>query len=228
MSRYFKRITAPRSWKVQRKTNVFLLRPHPGAHSLERGLPLAIILRDYLGYAKNLKEAKMILQTKNVLVDNERRKSEHFLAGLLDVITIKETKEHFRLILNKKGHLELLKIADKEAGIKPKKILNKTVIKKGVLQLNLSDGTNQITKEQGYKTGDTILVEFPQKIVAHYKLANEAAVYITGGKHQGERATVEGISEHGIMCKTEHANYVAQKKHVFVIGDKQPCITLGK
>jgi small subunit ribosomal protein S4e len=227
MRSHIKRLTAPKTWTILRKTETFLLRPKPGAHTLKMGMPLGVLLRDILKLAKTMAEAKKILAHKHILVDNIRRTDIRHLTGLLDVISIKETKEHFRVMLNTKGQLEVKAIAEKEAMQKPKRITNKSKQKGGSTQLNYFDGTNMIIKEGDYKVGDTVLIEFPGRIAAHYPLTEGAQAYITGGKHIGSIVTVEGISGQSIACKTKTGKYVCKKQDVFVIGDKQPCITIG-
>jgi len=228
MNRHLKRITAPRSWNVTRKTTAFLIRPHPGAHAMERGMPLALLLRDYTKHAGTMAELKSILNQKTVMVDGIRRKDPKNIVGLMDVISIKEAKENLRLILNKTGQLTAVPISDKEALIKPKKIINKTKVAQGKTQINLFDGTNLILTEDkaGYKTGDTILVEHPNKIVGHLKLQKGALAYIIGGKHTGEVATVESADEKGVVVKGKAGEYRCSKKHIFVIGEKELCITI--
>ena len=35
-----KRITAPKTWNVLRKTTKFITKPHPGAHKLDHGVAI--------------------------------------------------------------------------------------------------------------------------------------------------------------------------------------------
>jgi small subunit ribosomal protein S4e len=226
MKSHQKRIPTPKSWKILRKITTFITRPHPGAHKIEEGMPLGVLLRDYLGYARTMREAKQILRTKNVMVDNKRRTEPKFLVGLMDVVSIHDTKEHFRIMLNNKGLLETVKIPEKEALIKPKKIIRKSKTKGGATQINFFDGTNLLVKEDSYKVGDTVVVEFPGRITQHFKLMPGMLIRLTGGKHIGEVGTVETIDKNGIAYKAKSGQYLAQKKHAFVIGEKQACITL--
>ena len=58
---YLKRLNSPNSWKIKKKEHVWITRLSPGAHKLEFAVPLAVALRDLLGYANNLKEAKKVI-----------------------------------------------------------------------------------------------------------------------------------------------------------------------
>ena len=60
-SNHMKRLAMPRSWPLPRKTSIWVTRPAPGAHSLELCLPLRVVIRDVLGYAKSAREVRHIL-----------------------------------------------------------------------------------------------------------------------------------------------------------------------
>ena len=53
MKNHLKRIAAPKSWLINRKSSTFIVRPNPGAHALDKGLPLGVIIRDNLKLAVN-------------------------------------------------------------------------------------------------------------------------------------------------------------------------------
>ncbi|MFH1511165.1 MAG: KOW motif-containing protein [Candidatus Woesearchaeota archaeon] len=221
MKRHLKRMMAPKTWKILRKRNTFIARPQPGAHSLKTGMPIVIVLRDYLKQAQTMREAKHILSIGAVLVDGKKISNIRHMVGLMDLIAV--GNDHYRMIVNTKGQLSIINAKEKDT--KPKKIANKTKYK-GQTQINFFDGTNMLVTEDKYKPGDTLLIEFPGRISAHYALAAGATVYLTGGKHKGQQGTVESIEKSGIMCKTSTGKHIVQKMHVFVIGDSVPCITL--
>jgi ribosomal protein S4E len=64
-----KRKPAPRFWPIHRKEFTWVVKPSPGPHSLQNCLPLAIVLRDILGFAQTRKEAKSIVSQGKVYVD---------------------------------------------------------------------------------------------------------------------------------------------------------------
>src|SRR3989338_4879108 len=118
VKRHLKRIAAPRRWHIQRKANVFITRPNPGAHSLELGLSLNTMLKDLIKVARTTREVKGILNTKEVLVDGKRRKDVHHLVGFMDVIEIPQTNQAFRISFDGHGRLVAVKIDPKEAKLK--------------------------------------------------------------------------------------------------------------
>lgn len=223
--RHLKRLNAPKSWPIERKSNKWLIRPTSGPHALGKCISLNLILKEILKYAKTTKEVKTILNEKGVLIDNVRRKEPKFPVGIMDVIEIPTTKEHFRVYYNKFGKFILHSITKEEAKLKPQRIIGKTVLKKGKLQLNLYDGNNIIVDKGDYSIGDTIIVDLTQnrKIVKHIKFAKGAMVYIFDGKYRGYFGVIDDIhklfKKTNISVKSSHDKFETAKKYAFVIDD---------
>ncbi|MGQ9530393.1 MAG: 30S ribosomal protein S4e [Candidatus Bathycorpusculaceae bacterium] len=238
-----KRKPAPRIWPIHRKEFVWVVKPSPGPHSLESCLPLTIILRDILGFAKTRKEAKVIVSQGKIYVDGKVRREDDFPAGLMDIITIPDVDEHFRILPSKKG-LILHPIKREEATFKLCRIENKTTVKNGHVQLNLHDGSNLLVKfadpknpqEDIYETLDTVKLSVPERqILEHIKLKENDFVIITGGKNIGKYGrTVSIESAKGkkrrnalAVIEDEKGNrYQTILNFVFAIGEKQPIISL--
>jgi len=53
MGKHQKRIAAPRSWRIGRKTAYWTVKPRPGPHPGDRSMPLLLIIRDMLQLADN-------------------------------------------------------------------------------------------------------------------------------------------------------------------------------
>jgi small subunit ribosomal protein S4e len=225
--KHLSRLAMPKTWKIKRKGIKWITRPLPGPHPLGLGMPLNIILRDILRYAKTNKEVATILNNQEILVDGIRRKEPRFVIGLMDVISMPKIKTNFRVLLNKKGHLCLKKIDEKEIRIKPCKIIGKKLIKKKT-QLNLFDGKNILIEKGDYKVGDSIVIELPsQKIINHLKLEKGCLVYLTAGKYVGHTGKLEEINEDKITFRTEsNESHITLKKFAFILGKEKPVIEL--
>ena len=225
---YLKRYVAPKSWTLLRKTETFVVRPNPGAHPMEFGIPIALLLRQ-LGYAKTAREIKKILNTKEILIDGRRVKDHRFPVGFMDVLSIPVTKENFRIILDYKGRLKLLPIKNTaEAGLKLCRINGKKVIKKGKTQLNLSGNRNLLVEKSEYTPGDSLLIEIPsQKIVQHIKLENGSLIFITGGMHISSKGTVESVEGNKITYSANNEKRNTRKEYTFVIGKEKELISLS-
>ena len=196
-----------------------------GSHEFGLATSLAIMLKDVLGIAKNNREVKHILNNKEILVDGKRRKEPRFLVGLMDVLSIPETKENFRILLDKKGRLRLAKISEDDAKIKLSKIINKTAISGGKTQLNLGDSRNVLAEKNDHKSNDVLVLNLPdQKIINAVKFEKGASVYTTGGKHIAELAVIEEIKGNIVSLNSKDKKFEARKEHCFVVGNEKPLI----
>jgi small subunit ribosomal protein S4e len=238
-----KRKPAPRFWPIHRKEFVWVVKPSPGPHSLENCLPLTIILRDILGFAKTRKEAKTIVSQGKIHVDGNIRREDDFPMGLMDVISIPDIDKHFRILPSKKG-LILHPISKDEISSKLCRIENKTIVKNGHVQLNLHDGSNILVKvadpknpqEDVYETLDTVKVSLPERqILEHIKLKENDFAIITGGKNIGKYGRIvtiesaKGKKRRNILAVIEDEKgnrYQTILNFVFAIGEKQPLISL--
>lgn len=217
---HIKRLAAPRTWQIRRKGPKFITKPLPGPHSLERGMPLDVLLKETLNYASTTREVKKILGTNDLKIDGKVRKDFRHSVGIFDTAEFTNTNEHFRIILNKKGKIGLIKIKREDALFKPCKIIGKTMTK-GKMQLNLYDGKNIFVDKDGFKVGDTIMLSLPEhKIIKHLKLDKKSTIFLTGGKHSGDIGNVEDITGNKIIYKNQKGDLIeTSKKYAFVVGD---------
>ncbi|MGC9060914.1 MAG: 30S ribosomal protein S4e [Thermoplasmata archaeon] len=231
MSKHLKRLPAPTTWKLPRKTHKFVTRPLPGKHKLWESIPLTLLLRDYLGCCDNAREAKRIVSAGEIKIDGKVVREVKQGAGLMDVVSIECTGEHYRILIDRNGKLVPVKISPEEAKWKLVRIENKTTQKKGITQLNLHDGRNILVEKPGeYRTWDTLKIEVPsQKIINRFGFEIGNLCYFIGGQHVGEIATIAGqevvsASRPNVVYFKEGFSTVKDK--VFVIGIKVPEIKL--
>lgn len=227
--KHMKRLVAPKTWRIERKKTKFITRPNPGAHSYALGMPLNLIFKDVLNHCKTSKEVKDVLKDKEILVDGIRRKEVRFIIGFMDVLSIPVLKEEYRMLLDKKGKLNLIKIKKNEADLKISKIKGKKVLGKNKIQLNLSDGKNLLVKENKYRVSDSLLLKIPEQTIKEIiKLEKGAIVILTGGKHIGLVGEVEEIKDKVIIIKIENELLETKKDYAFAVGNKKAAISLSE
>lgn len=230
MSDHMKRLAAPRTWPLKRKANVFIAKQSAGAHSVEESMAAVTVLRDMVGVCDTAREAKRIIGNREFLVDGKAVKNPKAPVGFMDVVSVPKMKLTYRMLLTDKGKLTLVPIGDDEAGWELCKIENKTIVKGGKFQLNLSGGRNLLLDKNDYKCGDTLKVSFDgQKVLDHYPLATNATVFIREGIHTGAVKTVKTVD----IVKGPAANLVlftdgteTVTTNCFVIGASAPAIKL--
>ena len=227
MKSHMKRLASPKTWPIMRKKYNLITRPMPGGQAKELCMPLNIILRDILKHAATAREAKTILRNNTVLVNGKKTANERCPVGFMDTLSIKETDENYRILIDHKGKLALKPISASESGLKICKINRKVTIKKGKTQLCLNDGRT-ITTDKGktYSTGDGLLIKLPsQEIAGHIKLEKKALVYLLGGKHTGHTGTVEDVKEDMLTIKIGDTTIETPKRFAFPLGKEKTPIT---
>jgi small subunit ribosomal protein S4e len=222
MGRHQRRISAPASWPIQKKVHAWVVGANAGSHSMHTGIPLLVVVRDMLKLAKNSKEAKAMISEGNILIDGIPRKDYKYITGLFDIISLPVLNEHYCILLDTNNRFKLLK---EEPGVaKLCRINDKTIVKKGAVQLNLHDGSNVLASNE-YKTFDTVMLSIPdRKITKHiaYKAGNLAIVI--GGEHSGEMGKIKQIrkvrgSGTNMVVLSNGTYFETIEKYVYVIGE---------
>ncbi len=226
MSKHLKRLATPRSWVIPRKTNVYTTRPRPGAHAIERALPLATVVRDVLGLTETGREARRVIGAGDVQVDGRIVKEPKFAVGFQDVIFVPKVNKAWRVTLDEKARIRLVPV-DAKTNWKLAQVTGKTTVKGGLTQLNMHDGRNLLVKKDDYATGDTLRLELPsQKVLGHFPLKEGAQVFIVDGTHAGEIAPVKSIEvtrshkANLIHLSAGDASFTTIKPYAFPIGEK--------
>jgi small subunit ribosomal protein S4e len=177
--------------------------PKPGPHSLSRSLPLLLIVRNILKFAKTAKEARNIISKEKIIVDGKVRRDERFLVGLMDVISIVGAKKSYRVLPYEKG-LFLHPIDSSKATFKLCRIENKTIVKSGHVHLDLHDGSTyliqvsnpQNPEEDVYHTLDVLKLSVSDReLLGHIKLDVGAVAIVIGGKNIGKYGKVVSIEK---------------------------------
>ncbi|MCC7570379.1 30S ribosomal protein S4e [Candidatus Micrarchaeota archaeon] len=184
-----KRLNVSKVSKLKnKKKDTWVVTTRPGSHKKSDSISLAILIRDILEYAQNIKEVKKIIAKGSVTVDGNIIKDYKFPIGLMDVVAFKDQDTVFRMVLNKKGKLIPVPIKKENKDLKLLQIKNRCVQKGGRITITFHDGKNLITSEK-YSIGDSLIASVPAvKIEKHIPLKEGAFCYIKKGKHTGDSA----------------------------------------
>ena len=226
MSKHLKRITTPRSWSIGRKAHFWATKPRPGPHSLERSVPLAIVLRDYLHVCDTAREARRILGSGEVLLDQRVVRDPKRGVGLMDVVSLPTVKANFRCLLDHHGRLHFSEIKAVAAKWKLLRVEGKTTLRGGKTQLNLHDGSNLLSDE-AVATGDVLQLAVPGlKVKKILKFGKGAPALVTGGAHVGTIAPLEeAVETRSPRPNVVHfAEFETLKQYAFVVGAKKALV----
>ncbi|MCX8184276.1 MAG: 30S ribosomal protein S4e [Sulfolobales archaeon] len=236
-SRHLKRLAAPEFWPLLRKEVKWAVKPAPGPHSVGRALPLLMIVRDVMGYAKSYREARRLIAEGHFKIDGYVRKDYKFPVGLMDVIEIADTEEFFRVVPVPVRVMTLVPISRDEASFKLCRIEDKTTLRGGKLQLNLHDGKNiEVSLEEAKKltTMSVVKISIPEyKLLEHIPLNKGVLAAVIGGMNTGKVGRVLSISggmrhyrKLVLLEDISGGSFYTSLDKVFVVGVEKPEITL--
>ncbi|MCX6697397.1 MAG: 30S ribosomal protein S4e [Methanoregula sp.] len=195
MSDHLKRLNAPDSWRITKKTTTFIAKTAPGPHNAN-AMPIAVWLRDTMGFARTAKEVKQILKQKDVFINGRPCRDPKLGIGIFDIIALPRIGKYYRMLRGVKGRHKTVEIDAEAAQSRLCKIDNKTIIPGGRIQLNLRYGAN-ILADNTYKPNDSIVISLkPEdrfKILDHFPFATGNMAMIIGGQHSGKVARIVEI-----------------------------------
>ncbi len=224
---HLKRINAPKTWPIERKSTVFIIRPRPSGHAMAKSLPLSIILRDVLGLARFTRGVRFILNTQEVLINGKRQLRPEASAGLFDLLSFPALKAHYRVTINGLNRLALLPVSGKEATLIPCRVTSKTALKGGRIQLGFHNGRTLLVTKDSYQVGGTVLLTLENREDAYFPFAEGAPVFIAGGKHVGTIGTLSRINGQDVTVTTADGPLETKRGHLFVLGGEKPVVKVA-
>lgn len=241
MKNHLKRLAAPKNWVLDKRVTKYVIKPNAGAHSLDKGLALGFILRDMLHLADRMDEVKKILATTDIMVDGVIRREHRYMVGLFDVLSIPALQKHYRVVLDSKGRITIVEIAASEAGVKVSKVVGKSVVAGGKIQVHLHDGRNLLSDAK-IAVGDSVVISIPKLAVKEVLKAHKGAcVYLFEGKHAGDVGVLDEVKDdlavytsanktHSAAHAKVKGKVITSSGYIFVVGasGKPVCTVVPK
>ncbi|PSQ15449.1 30S ribosomal protein S4e [Halobacteriales archaeon QS_8_69_26] len=227
MSNHQKRLSVPRAWPVERKTEKYTVKADAGPHG-EDGVPLVIVLRDVLGYVDSLKEARYAIDGGSVAVNGDVADDPRRPIGMFDILAFTERGEYYRVFPGEGGRLALTPIDESSAGSKLGKVIGKRQVSGGRTQLNLHDGGNILVEDDAdYGVGDSVVVDNEDgSVVAHFPYEEGCLVTAVRGSHAGEvgemvrRDVTSGSDPNSVVFESGDERLETVEEYVVVIDEQ--------
>ncbi len=191
---HLKRLATPKSWPVTRKILRWAVRPSPGPHGKLESIPVLTVLRDVLKVCDTRREAQSIITAGGALVDGARVRDGRRGIGFMDVLTLAATNSSYRVLIDRKGRLQLEPVDPESAKWKLVRVTSKRTIRGGGNQLGLHDGRTIRTDDRSIQCSDVLKLGIPdQKILGRFAWGTGGTAYLVGGAHVGELGRIENI-----------------------------------
>lgn len=236
--KHFKRVRAPKSWLMDKMGGVFTVRPSAGPHRLRESIPLQVVLRDKLHFARTGREVDVILHQKEGLVhvDKKVRRNPKYPVGFMDVIDLPKVGASYRVLYDVKGRFVFVKVKKQEAQIKLCKVQKKQIGANGVTYLVTHDGRTLRFADKDIQLNDTVKYNLESnEVVERYPMAVNNLAFVMNGTNRGRIGIINHISHFAgnydlVTLKDAKGHlFTTRINFVFVIGNgNNSAITLPK
>lgn len=194
---------------IRRKGTKYLARAR--SH-LKDSVPVVIAVRDMLKLARTSREVKKMIHEKMLKLNGRLVIDERDSIQLFNIF---EADKKYELSILPTG-----KFFFKDAGKGNErlcKIINKTLVKDGKIQLNLHDGTNVLSNDKKFKTGDSIYFDLSGKIKTHVTLEKGKEIFVVSGKYHGRNSKIDKLEAGKVYVKLNGKETILNKESVFVL-----------
>lgn len=234
---HLKRYAAPDAWHVRKKEKVYVVKTAPGPHDGE-AMPVAVWLRDHMGLARTMREARQILNAGSIIVNGKACKNPALGLGVFDIVSVPGTGKHYRILKDRRGRYKSIEISGEDAKTRLAKIADKTVISGGRVQLNLLFGAN-IIADNTYKPKDSVVLSLEEgegkkrfQILDHFPYAVGNMAMVIGGRHSGLvgriveiRREVGAVPNRVILeDPVSKARFDTIEEYVFMVGKAESAV----
>ncbi|MBS3091741.1 KOW motif-containing protein [Candidatus Pacearchaeota archaeon] len=180
-------------WKIpiERKGNKYVAR---ALSNIPESIPVVIAIRDVLKLAKTAKEVKAMIHNKLLKLNGRFVRDINESINLFNII---EADKKYVLFLLPTGRFTFKETKDNERLCK---VISRTLLPKGKIQLNMHDGTNVIGSKD-IKVGDSVYLDFSGKIKSHVSFGKGKSCIVMSGKYEGLSGKITSIKDSKALIK---------------------------
>ena len=174
-------------------------------------VPVVVAIRDMLHLATTAKEVRTMLRAGTIKVNGKPASDYRESIRLFNLL---EAGKTYRLSLLPTGKFVFEETTAKDGRLC--KVVDKRLLKGDVVQLNLHDGSNVLTKDK-IATGDSVYLDDKGKVKKHLSLQKGQSVFILSGRHQGKSGKVAEVHDGKLHIHYTGGDVLLQKSHVIAV-----------
>jgi len=178
---------------------------------VDNSVPVVIAIRDMLNLAKTAKEVNEMIKAKVLKLNGKIVKDYHESIKLFNVL---DAEKKYKLTILPTGKFALEETKEKNDRLC--KVVNRRLLGKGEIQLNLHDGSNLVSKDK-INVGDSLYIDFSGKVKKHLKLEKGADAFIISGRYVGMSGKVESINGKKVKIKFKESSADLNESQAVVI-----------
>lgn len=187
---HLKRQEAAIKLPIPRKGTKYIAR---ALSHIDNSIPIVIAVRDILKLAQTTSEVKRMIHQKLLKINNRPVRNHKESLKLFNLL---EADKTYILTLLPTGKFTFEETKEKNARLC--KVINKKLIKNNLIQLNLHDGSNLISKEN-IPIGDSVYINLEGKMKKHISFEKGKEAVVIKGKYLGLKGKIESV--HGNLIK---------------------------
>lgn len=176
----------------------------------DSGVPVVIAVRDMLKIARTASEVKAMIKQKLLAING--RKVRDYREPIL-LYSILEAGDMYRLTLLPTGRFSFEKTKDTS---RIAKVIGKKMLKNKIIQINLHDDTNVLSKEN-ISLGDSLELGLDNKVKRVIKLEKGKKALIIIGKSIGLIGTVKNIEGRFVYIELNGREVHLDKDYIMVL-----------
>lgn len=176
----------------------------------DSGVPVVIAVRDMLKIARTASEVKAMIKQKLLAING--RKVRDYREPIL-LYSILEAGDLYRLTLLPTGRFSFEKTKDTS---RIAKVIGKKMLKNKIIQINLHDDTNVLSKEN-ISLGDSLELGIDNKVKRVIKLEKGKKALIITGKSIGLIGTVKNIEGRSVYIELNGRELHLDKDYIMVL-----------
>ena len=171
---------------IPRKGTKYVARP---LRNLKNSIPVVVAVRDILKLARTTAEVKKMINSKQLKINGREVKD---CRNSIVLFNLFHADKLYVLALTENGRFTLEETKDKDRLCK---VINKKLVEKNKLQINLHDGTNILTADKKIKVNDSVFLSPENKISKHIPLEDSKNCVIISGKYTGKHAKILDVKD---------------------------------
>ncbi len=156
---HVKRIAANRFMRISRKLSKYVTLADPGRHSGETSVALITVLKEKIGAASNSREARKIIRTGCIEVNNRQVREEKYPLGISDVIHLKGSGEYYRITVARQGMFGIERTNKAALDSLTLKVTGKYVYGKKRLMIRLNNNEVMPAGDNAVKVNDSVVIK---------------------------------------------------------------------
>lgn len=186
------RIEASTKLPIPRKGTKYLARARG---YIDSSVPVVIAVRDMIKLAKTSREVKQMIKDK-LLKINGKLVKDHLES--IKLFNLFEADKSYLLTLLPTRKFNFEEAKDKS--IRLCKVINRRLVSDGKIQINMHDGTNLVSSDK-IKVGDSLYIDFSNKIKKHISLEKGKEVFVMSGKYTGLNGKIIDVKDNILKIK---------------------------